>query len=303
MPGPRGSRSPSACGVRRPPHGGRTAAMLGDAFAGLTPKETSHLRDLAQRWLAGLMAVPPERSNTHDPPHRGRAGRRPRRHPPDRLRRAVADRDGRRASRTAPRSRRRPDRPRGERARLVGARLAGVRGRFRRRRRRHRSPRLVGPSADLRASRRLPRRVHARASSRLSRDRRERGDPRRRRLGEETRAPFGRGGLDDRRRGPTARIGGASRGRSLRARFDRIVAAEFAAQPLQPADAPVTAADLARLPDPVAATWSGLGPSGDLALRTCTWCSTRTCIASQGRRPCGRGRCSTASSAGPPASS
>lgn len=41
-------------------------------------------------------------------------------------------------------------------------------------------------------------------------------------------------------------------GRSLRSRFDRIVAAEFAAQPLQPANAPVTAADLARLPDPVA---------------------------------------------------
>ena len=35
----------------------RTAAMLGDAFAGLTPAEIGNLHDLAQRWLAGLMAV------------------------------------------------------------------------------------------------------------------------------------------------------------------------------------------------------------------------------------------------------
>jgi DNA-binding MarR family transcriptional regulator len=36
----------------------RTAAMLADAFIGLTPEETVDLRDLAQRWLAGLMTVP-----------------------------------------------------------------------------------------------------------------------------------------------------------------------------------------------------------------------------------------------------
>lgn len=40
-------------------------------------------------------------------------------------------------------------------------------------------------------------------------------------------------------------------GRSLRSRFDLIVAAEFAAQPLQPASAPVMAADLDALPGPV----------------------------------------------------
>jgi DNA-binding MarR family transcriptional regulator len=34
----------------------RTAAMLADAFTGLTPDETGELHDLAQRWLAGLMA-------------------------------------------------------------------------------------------------------------------------------------------------------------------------------------------------------------------------------------------------------
>ncbi|MBK9739770.1 MAG: MarR family transcriptional regulator [Actinobacteria bacterium] len=32
----------------------RSATMLEDAFAGLTPTETSDLRDLAQRWLGGL---------------------------------------------------------------------------------------------------------------------------------------------------------------------------------------------------------------------------------------------------------
>jgi DNA-binding MarR family transcriptional regulator len=36
----------------------RSAAMLADAFTGLTPEETGDLRDLAQRWLAGLMTVP-----------------------------------------------------------------------------------------------------------------------------------------------------------------------------------------------------------------------------------------------------
>jgi DNA-binding MarR family transcriptional regulator len=36
----------------------RTEAMLADAFTGLTPEETGDLRDLAQRWLAGLMGVP-----------------------------------------------------------------------------------------------------------------------------------------------------------------------------------------------------------------------------------------------------
>ena len=34
----------------------RTAAMLADVFSGLTPAETGELRDLAQRWLAALMA-------------------------------------------------------------------------------------------------------------------------------------------------------------------------------------------------------------------------------------------------------
>lgn len=38
----------------------RTAAMLADVFAGLTPAETGDLRDLAQRWLAALMAPTPE---------------------------------------------------------------------------------------------------------------------------------------------------------------------------------------------------------------------------------------------------
>jgi hypothetical protein len=43
----------------------------------------------------------------------------------------------------------------------------------------------------------------------------------------------------------------ASKGRSLRARWGRAVAAEFVAQPLRPAEAPVTAEDLVYLPDPV----------------------------------------------------
>lgn len=40
-------------------------------------------------------------------------------------------------------------------------------------------------------------------------------------------------------------------GRSLRARFGGLVAAEFAAQPLQPGGEPLVAADIAGLPDPV----------------------------------------------------
>ena len=36
----------------------RSSAMLEEVFAGLTPRETGQLHDLAQRWLAGL-AVPP----------------------------------------------------------------------------------------------------------------------------------------------------------------------------------------------------------------------------------------------------
>ena len=43
----------------------------------------------------------------------------------------------------------------------------------------------------------------------------------------------------------------AGTGRSLRARFDQVVAAEFAAQPLMPDAAALTTADLAGLPDPV----------------------------------------------------
>ncbi|MDX5318106.1 MAG: hypothetical protein LPK38_01905, partial [Actinomycetes bacterium] len=43
----------------------------------------------------------------------------------------------------------------------------------------------------------------------------------------------------------------AQRGRSLRARYRRIVAAEFAAQPLGPRSAPLKPGDLAGLPDPV----------------------------------------------------
>ena len=43
----------------------------------------------------------------------------------------------------------------------------------------------------------------------------------------------------------------AGTGRSLRARYDRVVAAEFADQPLRAAGAPITAADLADLPDPI----------------------------------------------------
>lgn len=35
----------------------RTSAMLADAFAGLTPAETGELRDLARRWLAGLITT------------------------------------------------------------------------------------------------------------------------------------------------------------------------------------------------------------------------------------------------------
>ncbi len=42
-----------------------------------------------------------------------------------------------------------------------------------------------------------------------------------------------------------------TRGRSLRSRFDLIAAAEFAAQPLQPAGPPVTTSDLDDLPSPV----------------------------------------------------
>ncbi|MEI6621393.1 MAG: MarR family transcriptional regulator [Actinomycetes bacterium] len=36
----------------------RTADMLADAFAGLTPQETRDLRDLSRRLLAGLLTVP-----------------------------------------------------------------------------------------------------------------------------------------------------------------------------------------------------------------------------------------------------
>ncbi len=43
----------------------------------------------------------------------------------------------------------------------------------------------------------------------------------------------------------------AGTGRSLRARFDQVVAAEFAAQPLMPDAATLAAADLTVLPDPV----------------------------------------------------
>ena len=43
----------------------------------------------------------------------------------------------------------------------------------------------------------------------------------------------------------------AGTGRSLRARYDPVVAAEFAAQPLEPDAATLTAADLEGLPDPV----------------------------------------------------
>ncbi len=43
----------------------------------------------------------------------------------------------------------------------------------------------------------------------------------------------------------------AGTGRSLRARYDQVVAAEFAAQPLMPDPATLTAADLTGLPDPV----------------------------------------------------
>ena len=43
----------------------------------------------------------------------------------------------------------------------------------------------------------------------------------------------------------------AGTGRSLRARYDQVVAAEFAAQPLTPDAATLTAADLLGLPDPV----------------------------------------------------
>lgn len=45
--------------------------------------------------------------------------------------------------------------------------------------------------------------------------------------------------------------GDAATMRSLLARFDRAVAAEFAAQPVTPIGEPVTSADLAELPDPV----------------------------------------------------
>jgi hypothetical protein len=54
--------------------------------------------------------------------------------------------------------------------------------------------------------------------------------------------------------GVTTQVVAASRtttGRSLRARYERVVADEFAAQPLQPGTAPLTAGDLAGLPDPV----------------------------------------------------
>jgi len=49
------------------------------------------------------------------------------------------------------------------------------------------------------------------------------------------------------RREPAA----APAGRSLRARWDRVVAAEFEAQPLRPPQAAITAEELAVLPDPV----------------------------------------------------
>ena len=45
--------------------------------------------------------------------------------------------------------------------------------------------------------------------------------------------------------------GDAERARSLRARHDQVVAAEFAAQPLTPGGAPLVAGDLTGLPDPV----------------------------------------------------
>jgi DNA-binding MarR family transcriptional regulator len=40
---------------------GRTKAMLGDAFAGLTPVETRDLLDLLRRWLAGFTTPIPEK--------------------------------------------------------------------------------------------------------------------------------------------------------------------------------------------------------------------------------------------------
>jgi hypothetical protein len=43
----------------------------------------------------------------------------------------------------------------------------------------------------------------------------------------------------------------AGTGRSLRARHDQVIAAEFAAQPFRPGAPPLTAGDLAGLPDPV----------------------------------------------------
>ncbi len=49
----------------------------------------------------------------------------------------------------------------------------------------------------------------------------------------------------------TMRGSGVSEGRSLRARWERAVAAEFVAQPLRPAEPPVTSEDLVALPDPV----------------------------------------------------
>lgn len=49
----------------------------------------------------------------------------------------------------------------------------------------------------------------------------------------------------------TATHTNAGTGRSLRARFGRLVASEFAIQPLRPGAAPLVAADLAGLPDPV----------------------------------------------------
>jgi DNA-binding MarR family transcriptional regulator len=43
----------------QPPMVERTAAMLDDAFAGLTPQETGQLHDLAKRWLSGLTVPTP----------------------------------------------------------------------------------------------------------------------------------------------------------------------------------------------------------------------------------------------------
>ncbi len=56
-----------------PPMAARASAMLADAFAGLTPDQTSALLDLSQQWLAALARPSTAKEEHHDEPDPGSA--------------------------------------------------------------------------------------------------------------------------------------------------------------------------------------------------------------------------------------